>query len=61
MGEEQTTDDAGAVPAEWSLTTCYVLLTNSRAGNSEDKRKYHQGPTLLRRFQKTSMRRKTNV
>lgn len=58
MGEVQTTDDGGAVAAEWSLTTCYVLLTNSKAGNSEDKCKYHQGPTW---FQKTSMRRKTNV
>lgn len=36
MGEEQTADDAGAVPAEWSLTTCYVLLTDSKAGNSEE-------------------------
>lgn len=36
MGEEQTADDAGALPAEWSLTTCYVLLTDSKAGNSEE-------------------------
>lgn len=41
--------------------TIYVLLTNSKAGNSEGKRESHQGPTLLERFKKTSMRRKTSV
>lgn len=36
MGEQQTTADTGAVPAEWSLTTGYVLLNGSKAGNLEE-------------------------